>query len=148
MNDLAEFFRKKKESVAQLELNNNKEEMLQEWLDALQKLFDQFRRWLEPAVNEGLVVKLYHKEIAEEDLGTYQAPALEVSFGLRRVRIEPIARLIIGGAGRVDVDSWRGIFKFIRSVPQGEWYLVRKGLAEAEPLEERVFTNLIKEIFA
>ncbi len=146
MNDLVEFFRKKKESVAQLELD--KEKMLQEWLDALKKLFDQFEKWLEPATNEGLAVKPYHKEIAEEDLGMYQAPALEVSFGLRKVRIEPIARLIIGGAGRVDVDSWRGIFKLIRSAPQGEWYLVRKSLAEREPLDERVFTNLIKEIFA
>lgn len=146
MADLAEFFRKKKEVVAQLE--GRKEKILEEWLEALGKLYDQLEQWLRPAQAEGLKIRRYQKEISEYELGTYQAPALEICFGLSKVRIEPVARFIVGGAGRVDIDSSRGIFKLIRDSGTQGWFIVRKTLANAEPLSESSFEALIKEIFA
>ncbi|MCL6642387.1 MAG: hypothetical protein K6T71_03580 [Candidatus Bipolaricaulota bacterium] len=146
MSELAEFFRKKREGVAQLE--SHKEKMLGEWLEALNSLIRQLEQWLEPALAEGLKIEPYQKEITEYDLGTYQAPALEVSFGSRKMRIEPVARFIVGGTGRVDIDSSRGIFKLIRDPATGSWFLVRRTLAEAEPLAENSFSRLIQEIFA
>nr|BAL56650.1 hypothetical conserved protein [uncultured Acetothermia bacterium]BAL56851.1 hypothetical conserved protein [uncultured Acetothermia bacterium]BAL59319.1 hypothetical conserved protein [Candidatus Acetothermum autotrophicum] len=145
MTDLAEFFRKKKEAVAQLE--SRREQVLEDWLKALNNLYDKLDRWLKPAVSEGLKVRRYQKEIIEYELGTYQAPALEISFGLRTVHFEPVARFIVGGAGRVDVNSPRGIFKLIRDPDTQEWLLVRRTLADAEPLNKNSFETLIKEIF-
>lgn len=55
MSDLAEFFRKKKAAIAQLE--PHREKVLHEWLEALEKLAQQLMQWLEPAMNEGLTVK-------------------------------------------------------------------------------------------
>ncbi len=146
MADLAEFFRKKKESVVQLE--SDKERLLNEWREALAKLYDQLEQWLKPAQAEGLQIKSYEKEISEYELGTYHAPAREISFGLRTVRLEPVARFIVGGAGRVDIYSPRGIFKLIRDPDTRGWFLVRKTLADAEPLNENSFATLIQEIFA
>jgi hypothetical protein len=146
MADLAEFFRKQKKAIAQLE--SNREKLLKEWLEALGKLYDQLERWLKPAQVEGLKIRRYQKEITEHALGTYQAPALEISFGWRTVRFEPVARFIVGGAGRVDIDSLRGIFKLIRDDDKRTWFLVRKKLADAEPLDENSFATLIQEIFA
>lgn len=145
MADLAEFFRKKKETIAQLE--SDREELLKEWLEALSKLYDQLERWLKPAQSEGLKIRRYQKEITEYDLGTYQASALEISFGPRTVHFEPVARFIVGGIGRVDIDSPRGIFKLIRDPDTREWFLVRTTLAKAEPLDENSFATLIQEIF-
>jgi hypothetical protein len=146
MSDLAEFFRKKKEGVAPLE--SRKEEILKEWLEALNSLIHQLERWLEPALGEGLKIELDQKEITEYDLGTYSAPALKISFGSRMVRVEPVARFIVGGTGRVDIDSPRGIFKLIRDPATRRWFLVRRTLAEAEPLTETSFSRLMQEIFA
>lgn len=146
MADLAEFFRKKKEAIAQLE--SNREGLLEEWLEALSQLYAQLERWLEPAQAEGLKIRRYEKEITEYELGNYKAPALELSFGLETVHLEPVARFIVGGAGRVDMDSPRGIFKLIRDPATRGWFLVRKTLADAEPLNEDSFATLIQEIFA
>ncbi|MFN4218245.1 MAG: hypothetical protein ACK4HB_03055 [Candidatus Bipolaricaulia bacterium] len=146
MADLAEFFRKKKKAIAQLE--SDRERLLKEWLEALNKLYKQLEEWLKPAQAEGLKIRRYEKEITEYELGTYQVPALEISFGLRTVHLEPVARFIVGGAGRVDMDSPRGIFKLIRDPATRRWLLVRKTLADAEPLNENSFATLIQEIFA
>ncbi len=145
MNELAEFFRKKKGAVAQLESEGAK--MLQDWLEVLGKLNKQLIEWLGAATHEGLAIKPYSKEIAEERLGTYQAPALEVTFGGIKMRVEPVARFVVGGYGRVDIDSRRGIFKLILD-DKGAWLLVRRSLADAEPLTESSFSKLVQEIFA
>jgi len=146
MSELAKFFRKKREAVAQSALP--REKILEEWLEALNSLIRQLEQWLEPALAEGLKIEPYQKEIAEYDLGTYSAPALKISFGSRTVHVEPVARFIVGGTGRVDIDSSRGIFKLIRDPATGRWFLVRRTLAEAEPLTETSFSRLMQEIFA
>ncbi len=146
MSDLGEFFRRKKEQEA--EWQRERTEILKEWLGELVELRNRLLYWLRPAISAGVKVKLPQIEISEEILGTYKAPALEIAFGLRRALIRPVARIIVGGQGRVDIESPLGNFLLIRRSPEAGWFLIRKSWDDAKPLTEEVFADLIKDIFS
>lgn len=71
-----------------------------DWLRDLRALFDQVERWLDRGVKAGdLQLRHREMELEEPDLGTYQAPALDIYVkrkGSRRIRIEPRGMSIVG----------------------------------------------------
>lgn len=147
MNDLAEFFKKKKEALDKWE--TNKKQQLSEWQQALDQLTLQLTKWLRPAVTQGLKIKPYFVEISEEVYGTYNAPALELVFGPTSIHIKPVALAIVGASGRVDIESPKGTFILVRRPGTKDWFLTRAGRWNgAQVLNEEVFTELIKEIFS
>ena len=144
MGDLAAFFREKHKQTQQWKKERQK--ILEEWQKVLHDLFQQLREWLRPAEEEGLQIRTSTMEVHEELLGTYKVPALELSFGTIRVRIVPRARLIVGGAGRVEIESSRGNVALVRTQPDSEWFLSYEG--RLIPLTQGTFTDLIQELFA
>jgi hypothetical protein len=85
----------------------------EKWLSVLGRLTDQVRASLIGAgVPAEQIVTTRHR-ITEENLGDYEAPGLEVKIGTATVRFVPIASVIIGGYGRVDVTGPRGEVKLI-----------------------------------
>jgi hypothetical protein len=74
------------------------------WLERLRGLFADIKTWLEPLRKEGLVdFSDSEVVIAEEWIGTYQAPQLEIQSVGDRVRLAPVGTLIVGGLGRIDM---------------------------------------------
>ncbi|WP_201215204.1 hypothetical protein [Halochromatium roseum] len=69
------------------------------------------------------IVDTRHR-LTEETLGAYEAPGLEVTIGRDLVAFVPVASLIIGGYGRVDVIGPRDQVKLIadraQSADEGE----------------------------
>ncbi len=94
-----------------------------EWLAAINDLLDQISTWLKPAADEGLL-KLARGEIVvrEEALGVYQAPVLQIQSGVRVVSVEPIARVVFGGTGRIDMGHGPKSRVLIRT-RQNKWML-------------------------
>ena len=83
------------------------------WLSALAQLVGQVQSALVTAgVPADTIVTTQHR-ITEEALGTYHAPGLEVRIGTATVRFVPVASVIIGGHGRVDVIGPNGEVKLI-----------------------------------
>ena len=93
-----------------------------EWLSDLRTLTAQVKDWLAPAVQKGLLrVQDDEVQIEEQYLGSYAAPSLVISGpGASRVKLVPIARLIVGAQGRVDLISGSEKFVLVRTKPR-EW---------------------------
>ena len=56
--------------------------------------------------------------LQEEHLGTYEAPAWAVGRGTRLVAIRPVARLVVGAQGRVDVSYGPRHAMLLRTGPE------------------------------
>ncbi len=90
----------------------------EEWLADLKRLFHQLRTWLADGEAEGTVaISDQEIEIAEEDLGPYRVPAMEIRIrtrspqtihvhpkGMRVVGVVSAGpRRLVGASGRVDL---------------------------------------------
>ena len=147
MSSLVEFLKERK--YLREESAKRRQELLEEWTEALSKLFDKIEKWLEPAKREGLDLKRCEVEISEEPLGTYRAPALEIRFADITVRLEPIARMVLGAYGRIDIYSPLGIHKLVRLNMEGnKWYLILSEPDEKRPFTKEALEDFLKEAFS
>ncbi|MCX7751179.1 MAG: hypothetical protein N2320_06575, partial [Candidatus Bipolaricaulota bacterium] len=144
--DLATFFRDKKKQ-AQTE-DRRQQEARDQWLADLRALLDQLKTWLEPATQEGLMVEEYDHTVREGLLGTYNAPALKLSFGTTETHIVPVARYVVGGTGRVDVEFPGGRILLIRQGVEGQWMVVPEDRIGKKPLNEETFSEIVQEAFS
>lgn len=147
MNNLAEFFRKKR---ADTELSVEQiNEIKADWLLTLKTFFDLIVKWLEPAAKEGLEIKEQRIIISEEIIGQYSIPSLELSFLERLVYIRPVARFVVGALGRVDIIHPSGSIVLLYYGQDKGWYVSSKGYpTEEQLLTEDKFSAIIQEVFS
>ena len=77
----------------------------EEWTRAVAALVDDVERW---AHEKDWVTRRTEKEINEEAVGRYTVPGLEIDvpeYG-EGAFLQPIARVVSGGAGRVDFSAY------------------------------------------
>lgn len=132
---------------AQLDLETAR----REWLLALSELLSLLRKWLNEAERKTLLsIKEYSISIHEERLGSYDAPAMEITTpGGLSVSVRPRARFVVGGMGRVDLSTSsksrilvrkdRTTWQFARLVSaEGRWSFV--------DLDENSFWQTLNEL--
>lgn len=146
MPDLATFFQKKKTELVQDQ--KRRAAVRQQWLDDLRGLRAELRKWLEPAEREGLLVEEYDHPVREQLLGAYDAPALRFGFGGVEARIVPVARYIVGGTGRVDVEFPGDRVLLVRQGRDNGWQIVRDDRPEGRPLTMDAFAQVVQEAFS
>lgn len=83
------------------------------WLSVLQALIEQIRASLVGAGVPAEQIQITRHRLTEEAFGNYEAPGLEAKIGTATVSFVPVASVIIGGYGRVDVIGPRGEVKLI-----------------------------------
>ncbi|WP_437288699.1 hypothetical protein [Sorangium sp. So ce406] len=157
MHALLEKLRKEAPGVKTVE--EHLEEKKAEWLADLNELMDRIAGWLADGQAEGLLhVERRTVDLAEEDLGPYEAPALWLHVRTTRprtVKVEPkgmrivgvIAaadRRIVGARGRVDVTCGAARAILLR-MGAGDWKLVAQG-GEAVDLTEDAFSDALGEL--
>lgn len=125
----------------------------EEWLRAVEGLFDTIEQWLSPAVQEG-VLRTWRstEEIEEQDLGSYQAPILRIEDDRLTVRLETVGARIVGMVGypelrlrgRVDLICGPIKIPIVREIG-GTWKAVP---LRGEPIEltAEAFTEILSEI--
>jgi hypothetical protein len=74
-----------------------------EWLSAVDALRQQVRGWAE---QQGWKVTQTESVVDEEELGTYKVPVLEIDAPEGQLILRPVARLVLGAVGRVDLSVW------------------------------------------
>jgi hypothetical protein len=78
--------------------------MRTQWLAQVDALLRALTAWMRPAMEEGLARVDAAKVQVDDDLGTYEAPALRITLpGLRVVWVRPVGTLRVGAQGIVDV---------------------------------------------
>ncbi len=144
MTDLTQFLKSKIEAEKKQQVDW--ENVRKNWLDDLKSLYNQVKEWTREAQNEGLIQITEHQiDLNEESLGSYKAPALTLNIGQDKVKIYPVARVIIGGKGRVDISSHNAAFMLIL-VDEGWLFVAEKKAREYKPLTEEVFTSMLKDL--
>jgi hypothetical protein len=104
-----------------------------EWLGAIHRLLEQMRDWLRESDPEGVLdIEPYEVSRTEQNLGTYDAPALKIRLGAGEVDVRPIGRevpfMAIRGAsgdattfsGRVDITDGYRKYNLYREINQGK----------------------------
>jgi hypothetical protein len=96
-----------------------------EWLAEVESRLAEVEGW---AKARGWQTRRFEREVTEDLLGAYTAPALEIEIERPQGRIvmEPVGRNVLGATGRIDLYVWPALFrvKLLRSARTGEW-LVR-----------------------
>lgn len=87
------------------------------WLKKIDELYD----FIKPLLSDtGVSISEQSFEIHEELLGTYRTKKLLIKMGLSCFEMKPIASVIIGGVGRIDVQGPFGSARLILATPDGE----------------------------
>ena len=86
------------------------------WQLRVSKLLDQVDEWLAPLISSNTII-FTRPTIActEETLGTYSIESGLIQLGRDSLKLKPVASVILGGFGRVDVDGPNGRAMFILS---------------------------------
>jgi len=127
------------------------EESKREWLRAIDSLLERISGWLEPVAQKGLV-KLHRNKvtISEDSLGVYEAPCLEIEAVGRRVVLEPVARVVFGGAGRIDMGHGRLARVLIREPNENNRWLISSAYTKGEGavLTDETFTEALQSLLS
>ena len=143
MTRLAEYLKSRREDQSLVAADSAK--IRAEWLRQLEQLMNDVDQWLEPAVEAGLKVTRTSVTVKERMLGAYAAPKRVIEFAGRRIEIEPKARIIVGGNGRVDISSTVGRVFLIFSKAGGGWAVVKdRDWTSREPLTRETFERLLE----
>ncbi|WP_337173268.1 hypothetical protein [Paludisphaera sp.] len=139
-----------------------------EWLDAIGRLYQRLETWMREADPEGLLdIVPYEVQRTEQGLGTFNVPALLVSFGPEDISIEPMfagpSRHLLDVAidrdqsyqaevkppyqGRVDISNRFNTFHIYRKVGEPETWHVLDGRIPRE-LDRDRFESILKELLA
>lgn len=79
------------------------------WVAELDSLMCQAANWAE---SHGWGTKVDRKTVSEEMIGTYEVPRLLIHSPEARFLLDPIARFVVGGGGRIDlcvIPSYDGV---------------------------------------
>jgi hypothetical protein len=122
------------------------EAMKAEWIAAVNQLIDQIERWAKSQKWES------HREdvtIDERWLGTYTVPKLTVEVPGGEVYAKPIARIVGGGDGRVDLDAFPTLNRVMLIRRDGEWLIITESNVKLRAdWKRKVFAELAIELVA
>ncbi|HEV3344560.1 MAG TPA: hypothetical protein VG125_29560 [Pirellulales bacterium] len=85
------------------------EATVEAWVSEVDSLIGQASQWSQ---SRGWGTKIDSKTVSEEMIGTYEVPRLLVHSPDARFLLDPIARFIVGGGGRIDlcvIPSYDGV---------------------------------------
>lgn len=85
--------------------------------------------------------------LAEYDVSPTDMPKLDIRVGNVFAKVEPFGLWVIGGNGRVDVKTRRGVFKLVDiALPftQAHWRVAGPGLRDAPPLSAALFLQVLR----
>lgn len=140
MSDLNDFFKKKLEEKTRKEFNAEEEK--KKWINNINEIINNVRRWLEEPIKNNLVEIIDDKiEINEELLGKYKAPSLAIRSLWDTVYIKPIGRMILGAIGRIDILSTKGKYSILLTA-DNNWVVKIDGVYKA--FDEELFSRILK----
>ena len=91
----------------------------QRWIQELQQLCDRIQQeWLSSLVASGEVtLAAIEVPLNEQLIGSYRAPGLLINLADRDVRLEPKGTMVIGAAGRADLQGPGGFATLVLESP-------------------------------
>jgi hypothetical protein len=154
MSTLTDFL--KEQAARQREQSARYADRRKEWVESVERLIGQLRKWIEEADVEGaLRVSARQREVWEEEVGRYTVTDLLLDLAGYEVLIAPLARQTVGtlrvggkevrSQGRVDLTNTARTLYLYRVVDEGgeRWFLVEDPDREATPLDRAAFEEAL-----
>jgi hypothetical protein len=118
---LLEYINKKNEKLREEKFDVEKEK--KEWLNELKILFEKIEGFISEIGTEKIEYEMNDINLNEEFFHSYQVQKMDLIISDVQVSIKPIARFVIGAAGRVDIIGPNATAKLV---------LVSEGAKEPE----------------
>lgn len=160
-----EFLRQKAEGTSSRDRIRHRDE----WLGALDRLFDLIRNLLREADPDDLLeIVPYEVQRVEDRLGVYDAPAMKIRLGTDTVDLLPVGRFSVGHltvhtlrrfpgesggletpAGRVDITNGERKYLLLRSLEgdQERWFAV-DGYSRATLLDRKYLEEILRDLLS
>lgn len=123
------------------------DQIVKDWLETLDGLVADISTWVED--QPGWSVTLSDKEITEEALQPYVAPILTINAPDGRLILEPVARIVFGGTGTVELYAWPTLYRvrLLHQVNADGWVvLTDSGITLKQPWNKITFIELAREL--
>lgn len=131
-----------------------------QWIAAVRDLVQKLKGWTEESDRESkvLTIRVETVQIAEEELGTYNASELVITLDPTKVRVTPIGCKVVGGyddggifiraEGRVDITD--GVRKYIlyRIAATNSWKVVDPQTYVVKDFEREDFEKILEALLA
>jgi hypothetical protein len=124
----------------------DRDHVLRQWQGLVRSLASDVRSWSE---SHGWRVDEKSLTLTEEQLGSYDVPMLIIQLPDRPVFLEPVARLVMGAQGRVDLYSYPSMDR-VMLLHNGREWVVRPELGPTWPLPwgQDTFVDLVERLSA
>ena len=123
--------------------------LCQKWIAHCKTLLLRINEWLQPLEAEGyLEIQWETISIWEDQFGEYEVPALRLVFFDRQIlAIRPVAYLVIGSRGRVDITAGNTPLAMLLHSGNGEWAFARREGRYGKPVRRWSFNKVTFEEF-
>lgn len=113
-DQLVDFIRSRKEKVSGRDINW--EETKDAWVRSVEGLYRDIQKMLcDSIASSDVKIRTFVVEVAEDYIGTYSIPVLELKVGMDRVEFRPKGINVYRAAGRVDIRGDRDSVTLIRN---------------------------------
>lgn len=149
MKDLTNFFKDRKDQLKSEYKIINFNKIKDEWISEIEKLISKIKNWLKESEENGFIeLKEDEIQLSEEKLGTYKTKSLRIFFEDQVAEIVPVARIVVGGEGRVDIVK-SPTEKYTLLYKNGWKYLEESGIQRKMiDFDNKCFTEIMEEIFS
>ncbi len=133
-----------------------------EWIEAVERLKGRIKGWLAEIDPKTLLLigETPQVHLNEVGLGQYQITGLTIWFGLREVRLEPVARNVAGSVastgtiviprafGRVDLTNGLSKYLIFRDAtePEDRWTIIEPDRREVGPFDRQSFEDALRDL--
>jgi hypothetical protein len=138
----------KKKSAENEKSKINWDERKTNWLNSIDKLYENINNWLTPFKNKSLITIKDEKkiELTEEYIGSYVVKRLDIYIGNDIVSLTPKGSLIIGSYGRIDMRGPKGEIMIIEP-KWNEWKFAKRTLKlETWDINEDSFKAILQNL--
>jgi hypothetical protein len=117
-----------------------------QWLALVDQLVGEVEAW---AKARNWAVHRDQKVSRESRLGEYIVPVLSILAPAGRIQIDPVARYIAGGDGRIDLLSWPSLTRMLLIRAGDQWVLkTDSGVEWPEGWNQQTFARLVELLSA
>jgi hypothetical protein len=124
----------------------NSSKALEEWRSLVNDVLRDVEAW---ASDRHWAVHREDKTVRESRLGEYTVPVLSVLAPAGRVQVDPVARYVAGGEGRIDLLAWPSLTRMLLIRTGGKWVLkTESGVEWPEGWNQQTFGRLVEVLNA
>jgi hypothetical protein len=123
----------------------SKEQRKKEWVEDVRQLIASIQKWTE---RKGWLIDVHEKTVREGPYGSYVVPELFIRTPqLQKLAIDPVGLDVIGADGRVDIEAFPSLHRFVLIRQDRQWTLLTDSMVEwPEKWGRKAFLGIVEAL--